>query len=172
MMAASPFPRRGSWRPRAFVGMLLALWLAGCAAPQQAPAPGELAWNGRLALSVASEPPQSFSAGFDLHGSPQSGELLLATPLGTTLATITWSPGQAEMTQGNRTTRRASLDELGTDLGGGTAVPVAALFAWLQGQPVQVNGWTADLSHHADGRVTARRLHPLPAAELRLVFEP
>ncbi len=60
---------------------------------------------------------------------------------------------------------------LSTDLGG-TVVPVAALFAWLKGEPTEVDGWQADLSRHSEGRITARRPKPLPAAELRLVFEP
>ena len=152
------------------IAMLAAL-LGGCAAPKVLTAPGVDSWNGRLALSVNSTPPQTYSAGFDLHGTPEVGELLLTTPLGTTLATVSWSPGRAEMTQGHQTTRRNSLSELSADLGG-TAVPVATLFAWLKGQPTEVDGWQADLSRHAEGRITARRLQPLPAAELRLVFEP
>lgn len=151
--------------------MLLALLLAGCAAPRSAPVAGTQSWNGRLALSVQSEPPQTYSAGFDLRGSPLSGELLLATPLGTTLATVEWAPGRAVLTQGNKTTERTSLEALGTDLGG-TALPVTALFAWLQGQAVAGNGWEANLDRHSEGRITARRTHPLPAAELRLIFQP
>ncbi|MEX1167773.1 MAG: lipoprotein insertase outer membrane protein LolB [Hydrogenophaga sp.] len=133
--------------------------------------PGLTSWNGRLALSVDSDPPQSYSAGFDLQGSPQEGQLLLATPLGTTLATIAWAPGRAEMSQGSTKTHRSSLEELTADLGG-AAVPVAALFAWLRGLPAIADGWEADLSRQAEGRITAKRAHPLPAAELRLVFEP
>ena len=153
-------------------GLVTAALLGGCvAAPKSISAPGIDSWNGRLALSVDSEPPQSYSAGFDLRGSPQAGELLLVTPLGTTLATFTWAPGRAEMIQGDRSTQRTSLEELSTDLGG-TPLPVAALFSWLQGQPVQADGWQADLSRHAEGRITARRLQPAPSAELRLIFEP
>lgn len=100
-----------------------------------------------------------------------AGELLLATPLGTTLATISWAPGRAEMIQGDRKTQKASLDELTAELGG-AGIPVTALFAWLQGQEATVTGWQADLSRHGDGKITARRTTPLPAAELRLVFEP
>jgi outer membrane lipoprotein LolB len=162
---------RRSRRRLSCVVWVAALALAGCAAPRMPAAPGEATWNGRLALSVASEPPQSYAAGFDLRGSPQAGELLLTSPLGTTLATVTWSPGRAEMIQGGRSTRRSSLAELSTDLGGST-VPVAALFDWLKGQPTTVDGWTADLSRYADGRIVARREQPLPASELRLVFEP
>jgi outer membrane lipoprotein LolB len=49
---------------------------------------------------------------------------------------------------------------------------VAALFGWLQGQTADASGWNADLSRHSEGRVVARRLQPLPTAELRLVFQP
>ncbi|HEY9096900.1 MAG TPA: lipoprotein insertase outer membrane protein LolB [Hydrogenophaga sp.] len=156
---------------RLFAAAALLVTLGGCAAPKMLVAPGTDAWNGRLALNVASSPPQSYTAGFDLHGTPQAGELLLATPLGSTLATITWGPDFAQMTQGSQVTRRSSLAELSADMGG-TEVPVAALFAWLKGESATVAGWQADLSRHAEGRVTAKRTIPLPAAELRLVFEP
>jgi outer membrane lipoprotein LolB len=87
------------------------------------------------------------------------------------VANVIWSATGAEMRQGDRITRRASLDELTAELGG-AAVPVSALFGWLRGEQPQVQGWEADLSHHADGRITARRTQPLPLAELRVVFEP
>ncbi|QCB46552.1 lipoprotein insertase outer membrane protein LolB [Hydrogenophaga sp. PAMC20947] len=163
--------RPGSGRRAVCGGLLLALLLAGCAAPRSAPVAGIASWNGRMALNVQSEPPQAYSAGFDLQGSAQSGELLLATPLGTTLATLQWAPGRAVLIQGDQTTERTSLEALSADLGG-TALPVAALFAWLEGRPVKVMGWEADLSRHNEGRITARRSDPLPAAELRLVFQP
>ncbi len=122
-------------------------------------------------MTVQSDPPQSFSAGFDLRGTPSAGELQLTTPLGTSLATVVWSPGRAEMRQGGPVTRRGSLDELTTELSG-TAVPVAALFGWLRGQAGEVPGWQADLSRQAEGRITARRIAPVPTAELRVVVEP
>ena len=154
-----------------FFGLLLTLLVAGCAAPHRAPVDGLAAWNGRLALKVQSDPPQSYSAGFDLRGSAQSGELLLATPLGPTLATLQWTPERAVLIQGSQTTQRSSLDELSAELGG-TALPVSALFAWLEGRAVAANGWEADLSGHGEGRITARRTRPLPKAELRLIFQP
>lgn len=158
-------------RVRRLLMLAAAGLLAACATPQRSLAPGETSWSGRLALQVASEPPQSFSAGFDLRGSPQAGELLLTSPLGTTLATVVWEPGSAELRQGELTTRRPTLDELTTELGG-TALPVAALFAWLRGQPQEASGWQADLARQPEGRVTARRTQPLPSAELRIVFQP
>jgi outer membrane lipoprotein LolB len=148
-----------------------ALVLGACATAPKPVQPGESAWNGRLALSVDSQPPQSFSAGFDLHGSPDAGELQLVSPLGNTLALVVWDATGAELRQGGQVTRRGSLDELTAELSG-TAVPVAALFGWLKGQPGDVPGWQADLTRQPEGRVTARRTTPLPTAELRVVFQP
>ena len=145
--------------------------LSGCATPQRAALPGEDFWSGRLAMTVQSDPPQSFSAGFDLRGTPDAGELQLTSPLGTSLATVVWQPGLAEMRQGGQVTRRGSLDELTAELSG-TPVPVAALFGWLRGQAGDVPGWQADLTHQPEGRITARRISPMPTAELRVVVQP
>ncbi|MDO9437857.1 lipoprotein insertase outer membrane protein LolB [Hydrogenophaga sp.] len=150
---------------------MLATALAACATPPRAVQVGEEAWSGRLALQIDTTPPQSFSAAFDLRGAPKAGELQLTSPLGNTLATVTWTPESAELRQGGRVTRRGNLDELTTELSG-TAVPVAALFGWLRGEQGDVPGWQADLSRQAEGRITARRTAPLPTAELRVVVQP
>jgi len=155
---------------RSVAPILLAVILAGCAT-SPSHTPGQTVWSGRLAVQVDSEPPQSFSAGFDLSGNAQEGELALTTPLGNTVATVRWSPGAAELQQGQQVTRRASLDELSTELSG-TALPVTALFAWLRGQPQIASGWVADLSRQPEGRIHARRQTPAPAAELRIIFQP
>ena len=162
--------RRTLWRLLALAGV--PVLLTACAAPAARP-PGAQSrvWSGRLALTVHSEPPQSYSAGFELSGSPASGELQLTSPLGNVLALASWSPGGAEWRQGDQVTRRASLDQLAADLGS-APLPVAALFRWLQGQPAETGDWTVDLSRQPEGRIVARRLQPLPTAELRLVFEP
>lgn len=148
-----------------------AMLLAACATPQRPAQPGEAVWSGRLALQVDSAPPESFSAAFDLRGAPAAGELQLTSPLGNTLATVVWTPESAELRQGGRVTRRGSLDELTTELSG-AAVPVPALFGWLRGEQGDVQGWQADLSRRAEGRITARRSTPLPTAELRVIFQP
>lgn len=145
--------------------------LSACATPQRVAVPGEEFWSGRLAMTVQSDPPQSFSASFDLRGTPATGELQLTTPLGTSLATVMWSPGSAELRQGGQITRRGSLDELTAELSG-TPVPVAALFDWLRGRTGDVPGWQADLARQPEGRITARRLSPPPTAELRVVVQP
>lgn len=156
---------------RMWGALTLVTLLTACATAPKPVQPGESAWSGRLALTVDSQPPQSFSAGFDLRGSPSAGELQLVSPLGNTLALVVWDRSGAELRQGGQVTRRGSLDELTTELSG-TAVPVAALFGWLSGQPGDAPGWQANLTRQSEGRLTARRTEPLPTAELRVVFQP
>lgn len=147
---------------------LLLLSLLGACASRGPRAPGS--WSGRLALRVHSEPPQAFSAQFDLLGNPSAGELRLSSPLGQTLATVRWSGSGAELQRGNEVQRRGTLDELTRELTG-APLPVAALFDWLDGRNREASGWQADLSAQAEGRLTARREQPAPAAELRLVVQ-
>ncbi len=133
---------------------------------------GRRTW--RLAVRVEPDPPQSpsqsFSAGFELTGTPLAGELTLYTPLGSTVAALSWSAGTAVMRSNGDVRHFASLDALIKEAVG-TEIPVAALFSWLAGESVTVAGWRADLSQHAEGRITARRTEPAPMAELRLVLE-
>lgn len=164
--------RRAARRGCAVGAMGVVLLIAGCATPvPTVPVDGSPFWSGRLALTVDSDPPQSFSAGFDLRGTPQAGELQLNSPLGNALATVRWTPVSAELIQGDKVTLRPTLDALTTELGG-QALPVAALFAWLRGYDAGANGWEADLSRQATGRIVAKRSQPLPTAELRIVFQP
>lgn len=153
--------------------VIAALLIAGCAS-RTVTGPDSDAridrWSGRLGLTVASEPPQSFSAGFALSGNPQAGELTLTSPLGTTLAVMQWQPGEALLRQGEQTRRYDSLDTLAQEVTG-TPLPVRALFGWLRGQPQAVPGWQADLSQLPGGRLAAQRLMPLPSAELRLILD-
>lgn len=151
-----------------------ALLLAACAqTPQRVsvPAGQRTNWSGRLSLRVDSDPVQSMTAGFDLRGSAHSGELALYTPLGSTLARLVWAPGEAEL-QWNGQRRSFDSIEALTQHATGTALPIAGLFRWLSGEPAQVAGWSADLSNLDEGKLVARRSNPLPAVEMRLVFEP
>lgn len=152
--------------------LLCALVLAGCATPQRTPAaPGVQAWAGRLALTVEGQASQSFSAGFELKGAPETGELTLFNPLGGTLAALSWSPGTATLRQSNGSTRQfPSLEALAQEATG-APLPIAALFDWLAGRPTPVAGWQADVTQVAEGRLRAQRSGPPPAADLRVVFE-
>ncbi|MEJ8855655.1 outer membrane lipoprotein LolB [Variovorax robiniae] len=163
--------RRAVWLAGAAGAALL---MAGCTTPKVAAVRNagqpSGAWNGRLALRVEGDEKQSFSALFDLRGSPRAGELALTTPIGNTLAVLQWSPGEALLKNGNQTRRYDSVDAL-IEAATGAAIPVDALFGWLAGRDEPVPGWKADLSQYGNGRLQAMRFSPQPAADLRIVFE-
>jgi len=153
------------------------LFMAGCAVPTKTSIsnqPELSPWRGRLAVRVESDQPQSqpqsFSAGFELTGNPLAGELTLYTPLGQTAAALSWSSQTATLRSNGEVRYFESLDAL-IKQAVGTEIPVVALFAWLAGDNMVLAGWSADLSHHANGRITARRTQPAPLAELRLVLD-
>jgi outer membrane lipoprotein LolB len=150
--------------------LLCALLLSGCATTRTPTASTSAYWAGRLSLQVQSEPPQQWSAGFELQGSPEQGEMLLLSPIGTTLARLSWTPHSAQLEQGGRVTHSDNLSSLSEQLQG-KALPIAALFDWLAGRPAEVPGWQADLSGHAQGRLLAQRSLPAPVAVLRIVLE-
>jgi outer membrane lipoprotein LolB len=153
---------------------LLALFfIAGCAQQPLAKAPGQpdiSSWRGRLALRIDSPEPQSFFASFELTGHARAGELLLSGPLGSAIASLNWTPQAAFLRSNGDTRQFESLDALAAEVTG-TAIPIAALFQWLNGQDAVTAGWQADLSQLTQGRITARRTQPAPAAELRLILE-
>ncbi len=162
------------WRCGAFAAILgtTALLLTGCVQPLRAPdtAPGERQWSGRLALTIQSEPVQSWASGFELRGGSSHGELQLLSPLGTTLAVLAWTPTAASLRQPTQQQSSGSLDELMLQVTG-TVIPVRTLFDWLDGRPTELAGWQADLSQLAQGRLQLRRGEPAPAVELRLKLE-
>ncbi len=132
--------------------------------------PGDAFWAGRLALRVDSDPVRNLSAAFELSGNASQGELRLFTPLGSTVSSLHWAPGSAQLRSGGETRNFESLDALSMQLTG-AAIPVAALFQWLSGVNASGGDWQADLSQLEQGRLTARRAEPAPTAELRLVLE-
>ena len=84
---------------------------AGCARPIKATGINDSQnefWTGRIGLQVQSEPAQSFSAGFELKGKPERGELTLISPLGNVLGVLRWSPLEAVLDSGNRNIQRFS----------------------------------------------------------------
>lgn len=150
--------------------MMVAMVLAGCATPRTPPPPpGQPHWIGRLTLKVEDDPRLSFSAGFDLRGSPREGSLELATPLGNTAALLEWSAAGARLQVAGEPPRQAASLEALVWAATGTEMPVAVLFDWLAGQPTPAPGWQVDLSQRGQGRLQARRQRP--PAELRLVLD-
>jgi outer membrane lipoprotein LolB len=166
---------------RAWLGAhagLTAVWGAGCASRPPAAAADSL--SGRLILRISpsgSAPARQWSAGFELRGTAQAGELDLTSPLGSVVAQARWKPGQAELDQGGERWRFDDLTDLSRQLLG-EAVPLAALFDWLRGQPWPAEphertsqgfvqrGWAVDLSALGDGTLTAQR-EQAPAITLR-----
>lgn len=114
---------------------------------------------------------QSFSASFELTGTPQAGELTFFTPLGSTAAAIRWAPDLATLEAQGQTRIFVGLSPLIQDLLG-TDVPVTALFGWLVGQDLPADGWQVNLDQFGQGKIIAQRLSPLPQAQLRLILEP
>lgn len=157
--------------------LLAGLWIAtffiaGCAQLPGAPDTNDVeasSWTGRISLQLRSEPPQAFFAGFELKGDPAQGELILNSPLGNNLAVLRWSPGEAVLDSGNQLQRFASVNEL-IERATGAAVPLPALFDWLRGKNTVAEGWRADLTQQAVGRISASRTEPPPQAELRIVL--
>lgn len=150
------------------------LLVSGCATPRQGPAvqndgPKD-AWAGRIGLQIQSEPPQAFFAGFELKGNAQAGELKLTSPIGSVLGVMRWSPAEAVLESGREVKKFVSVDAL-LEQTTGAAIPVNALFDWLSGKNTSLNGWTADLSGQADGKISARRTNPAPQTDLRVVLE-
>ena len=127
-------------------------------------------WAGRISLQIQSEPAQAFFAGFELKGQAENGELTLISPLGSILGIMRWSPGEATLTQGGSTKRFLSTDELLAQTTG-AAIPVSALFDWLDGKDTPTPGWMVDLSQQSNGRIAAKRVAPTPQADLRIILD-
>ena len=147
-----------------------ALLVAGCATPRLSPVDANAYWSGRMAIRVLKDPPESLSAGFELQGSAKAGEMVLLSPIGTTLARLDWTPQGAHLAQGQQQVSSPSLQKLGARLTG-TELPIAALFERLAGRPAEAPGWQVDLSAHAQGRISAERREPSPGAVLRIALD-
>ncbi len=170
MSAQQPWPsplERRAWLGLISIGLLS---LTGCATPRPQPSDPTAFWSGRLALQLQSTPPQNWSASFELQGSAEQGQLVLLSPIGTTLARLSWTPQSALLEQGEDKTASNSLQSLSQRLTG-TDLPIAALFEWLAGKAADAPGWQVDLSAHSQGRLTARRNTPAPETVLRILLD-
>jgi outer membrane lipoprotein LolB len=154
--------------PRRTLLLAAAMLASGCASRR--PSDGSSFWSGRMSLQVRSDPPQSFSASFELSGSADQGQLLLNSPLGTAVASARWNAAEAVLKSGQDARLFRSMDELLAQATG-AALPLPALFDWLTGINTPVPGWLTDLSGLAEGRLVARRQTPVPAVELRIALD-
>ena len=159
---------------RVWACIWLLVLLAACATPTPsrslAQAPSDKQWQGRLSVTVQSDPPRNMSAGFSLDGDARQGELNLFSPLGTTLATLQWNPATTQWLQGSQQRRYDSMAHL-TEETTGAALPMDAMFDWLQGKATASPGWQADLSALNQGTLIARRLSPEPLVVLRIKLD-
>lgn len=147
-----------------------AVMLSGCASRPVAPADSRRFWSGRLGLQLHSEPPQQWHALFELQGSAQAGEFKLLSPVGNILARLSWDEHEALLERGNEVQTAPTVQDLMQRLTR-TAVPVGAMFDWLEGRAMAHAGWVPDLGHLAQGRISAKRVSPEPAALLRIVLD-
>ena len=159
---------------RVWASIWLLVLLTACATPTPsrsvAQAPSDKQWQGRLSVTVQSDPPRYMSAGFSLDGDARQGELNLFSPLGTTLATLQWNPATTQWLQGSQQRRYDSMAHL-TEETTGAALPMDAMFDWLQGKATASPGWQADLSALNQGTLIARRLSPEPLVVLRIKLD-
>ncbi|MCZ8074780.1 MAG: lipoprotein insertase outer membrane protein LolB [Paucibacter sp.] len=154
--------------------------LSGCAslAPQAAPAallnaPDAAHLTGRLSVQVtgANGRPSGGNVSFDISGGPAAGQLELSTPLGALVARARWGGGEVSLQTPEGERRFEDLDALTREMLG-EAIPLAALFDWLRGQPwpqaaheplpapqsgFEQLGWRLDLARRADGLIIASR---------------
>lgn len=132
---------------RRFAAALAALLLSACASlPPPSPATAGMAspageWRGKLGYRVeadATRRAQAGSALFELAGDAGAGSLRLSSPLGSLLAEAQWGPTGLRLRDERGQRDFGSLAELGAALGasiGVEALPLDALFDWLQGRP-------------------------------------
>ena len=135
-------------------------------------------YQGRLSLRIASDPPQSLYVGFNLNGDAQTGDLTLNSPLGNSLAQLSWTPQSAVLKANNETKEYPSTSALIEHVTG-TVIPLNALFDWMAGKDTPAEGWEIDLSAMKSPnssaetvqRFVAKRMSPLPTAELRIAID-
>ena len=182
------FPIRGAG------AMALALLVQACAT-YPPPLPGHV-YSGRLAVrtdAAPNWPARSVTGQFELSGNASSGQLILTSPIGTTVARARWSdpvgsqgaPSKIELEADGTTTHYATLEEM-MQRAIGDQLPLPAMFDWLSGRPwpdapvergttgptFDQLGWHVDLSQLADNRlIDAQRALPAPTLHVRVKLD-
>ncbi len=177
-----------------FSTLALALLVQACVS-HPPPLPGHV-YSGRLAVRADAAPglpARSMSGQFELSGNASSGQLILTSPIGTTVARARWSdpvgvrgePSRIELEADGSTQQYATLGEM-MQRAIGEQLPLPAMFDWLSGHawpaaPTQRSadggsfdqlGWHVDLSQLADNRlIDAQRALPAPTLHVRVKLD-
>ena len=140
--------------------------------PSSSSSTGE-AYRGRMGLHVQGAPSSSWSAGFHLTGSANTGELRLISPIGTTLAIARWEPQSASIERGQTVQRYSDANAMVRDLLGAD-FQMPQLWAWLERKPLSVPGWnfTNTLRQDQGHLLIAQRVQAEPAMTLRVILSP
>ena len=139
------------------------------AAQLPAPAPVPRHFEGRLSVTVQSEPMQYTSADFELDGDAESGEMKFYGPFGGLALVLQWEPGKAVLIEGDQRRTVPSLEWLMQRLTG-ASLPTPMMFDWLLGKPVTSNDWWIESRSPTSGRLRALRLQPLPRIEILIAL--
>ena len=137
-------------------------------------------------------PARSVTGQFELSGNASSGQLVLTSPIGTTVARARWSdpvgtrgtPSKIELEADGATTRYATLEDM-MQRAIGDQLPLPAMFDWLSGRPwpdapVQSGSthsfdqlaWHVHLPPLADNRlIDAQRPQPAPTLHVRVKLD-
>ena len=123
---------RGTELTRRAAASLIALALAGCAAPRRA-APCPPGWSGRIAVTQG-DPQHGLYGNFRLQLSDHGGSFDLLSPLGQTLAQARWSDARAQVDDGHGVREFASFEAM-AQATLGLPLPRVALQDWVRGEP-------------------------------------
>ena len=174
--------------------MALALLLQACVS-HPPPLAGHV-YSGRLAVRTDTAPglpARSVTGQFELSGTASSGQLILTSPIGTTVARARWSdpvgtqgvPSKIELEADGATTHYATLEDM-MQRAIGDQLPLPAMFDWLSGHPwpaapvrsgdasgsFEQLGWRVDLSQLAGNRlIDAQRPLPAPTLHVRVKLD-
>lgn len=140
-------------------------------------------FTGRISVVVQENQthakPQNTSARFDLHtDNGSNGQLMLASPLGNTVAQVRWSPVEAVVTDNYaEQTRYDSFEAMMQEMIG-VRLEAQTLLGWLQpsSQEQFIHGdWQVDARGYnaasKSGKIKAVRTEPLPTIRIVVLLD-